>query len=317
MPSGTPYTESSLIDILRDFHEKTGEVSTTAFREDDLFPSADPYIERFGSWGNAVDAAGVPHGFMECPECGNLYGSMATHWRYNPDHRPEITERQHQILTGLLMGDGSISSGEGNTLIRCENITRPFLRWLKSEMGVLSKEVRPCSEDSFIWYTCKHPGFNRYASWYSSGRKRYPPDLELTPMILKVWFCGDGHKIVPEGRRVKLSIACSNEIDRPSFLKGLFHNLGVTPYVYEEEIVFDPDESQYLWDYMGDPLPGFEYKWPSEDDFEIDEEYWWSDCEEDILKEKYPEIGISVEDYLDRSRGAILGKVSRMGLTVE
>jgi hypothetical protein len=43
-----------------------------------------------------------------CPDCGESFKSVGHHWRYSPSHRPDITSKQKEILTGLVMGDGIV-----------------------------------------------------------------------------------------------------------------------------------------------------------------------------------------------------------------
>lgn len=237
----------------------------------------------------------------ECPYCENDYDYLGQHWRWNPQHRPKITQRQHEIVTGLLMGDGSIGgSDRKNQYIQCGNTNLDFLKWVGNEMGILSSSIRfhssgeengmkniesgfsPNAEpneykDVYIWLSRSHPGFNKYDEWYGDDRrKRFPEGLELTPLILKIWFCCDGW-IDSRRERNELNIACTNESDRKTYLRDLFKRKGFEARFIEEKyrsgkyegrdklkIRFTQSQSEELWNWMGGALPGFEYKWWNE-----------------------------------------------------
>lgn len=246
---------------------------------------------KFGSWPNAVDAAGIPHNFVECPygECSNLYSNLGRHWDLNPAHYPNIEDRQYEVLTGLLMGDGSLNSYGKNSYFVCNMITKEFLEWLDDEMGVLgtgvqlkntSKEQAEWSRRSgnnpdalkenynpiYTWNSRCHRGFNKYQKWYESGNKKYPVDLVLTPLVLSVWFCGDGSLVKRDGVRPHIQISCSNELgasDGRSKIVDLFSDIPVSPKFDFQIFRFGVDDSEWLWDWMEGPLPGFRYKWPS------------------------------------------------------
>mgnify|MGYP007057105309 CR=1 FL=1 len=38
-----------------------------------------------------------------CPKCGTEYKRLGGHWRYNPDHRPELTEKQLDIINLIII----------------------------------------------------------------------------------------------------------------------------------------------------------------------------------------------------------------------
>lgn len=228
------------------------------------------------------------------PECDGVFEHLGTHWRYNSEHRPEITDRQHEILTGLLMGDGCVEVNEEkwNPQFCCNMTTRPFLEWLKGELAPLSKDVkfkasaemlaaeskkRGCVvnedkyRDQYRLRTFVHPGFEEYRNWSSEGEKKYPEDLKLTPLILKVWFCGDGTSYDNKTKPPSIELSCANEYNRAEFVKSLFGFLDVDPTIRKNikndggldmKLYFDSKDSEILYDYMEDPLPGFKYKWP-------------------------------------------------------
>ena len=144
-----------------------------------------------------------------CPNCGEVFSSLAMHWYHESCPYPELGSRRREILTGLLLGDGSIPEVPGNHSFRLPMINRRFLEWFNEQMEYLTTGVRlvhtaaelaehnresgfsPTAEaknyhDTYVVRTRAHPYFNELRSWYDSGQKRFPDDLALTPERVEV-----------------------------------------------------------------------------------------------------------------------------------
>lgn len=225
----------------------------------------------------------------KCPTCGDSFKALGTHWRYKPEHRPEFTDKQREIIIGLLMGDGTITSRHTPRL-KAQMTNLEYLEYLQDEFGVLSIDIsvaRTAEEgaahsrnyenpnadpsdynDIYDWGTRAHPSLSEYADWYIAGQKIWPENIELTPTVLKHWYCGDGH-MNTQRASPRLSIGIFNESDNASKLSSLFTEVDLPSPRYNiydgnAMIRFTVDESREIWNYMGDPLPGFEYKWPKD-----------------------------------------------------
>lgn len=89
-----------------------------------------------------------------CPQCGNWYKGIGVHWaRSSSCSYPELTERQNDIINGLLLSgaggfSGNLSDGELHFIVHSTN--RELLDWLDDEFGIISKGVSLAisSEDS-------------------------------------------------------------------------------------------------------------------------------------------------------------------------
>jgi hypothetical protein len=234
----------------------------------------------------------------ECPECGKEYKNLGQHWRYSPPHRPELTQKQLEITTGLLMGDGYIYANTKNAELRVEMISSNYLEYLDNIFGCLGRGLSmtltavesaknnrdtgfsPNAKeenysDVYQWETRVHPKFNEFREWYSSGKKVWPEDIELTPTVLKHWYVGDGHYHNSRSHN-HIQISVSNEVKNTEKVFKYFSNVGLPQpsnhHISEQiksenkkcDIVWGIEESYELWDYMGEPLPDFEYKWPDQ-----------------------------------------------------
>ena len=224
----------------------------------------------------------------QCPNCGEEYARLGTHWAFNSSHRPELTQKQLEITTGLLMGDGWIDPNGKNFYLLTSMISPNYLEYLDNIFGCLGTGVRlektaaesakrnrdsgfrPNAKeenysDLYTFQTRSHPKFNEFRDWYATGEKVWPENIELTPTVLKHWYVGDGH-YDDKNTNNYISIGMYNEIENTEKVSQYFTNVGLPePSNYTaDEAVWTVEDSYTLWDYMGEPLPDFEYKWPEE-----------------------------------------------------
>jgi len=125
-------------------------------------------------------------------------------------------------------------------------------------------------EDQYIFRTISHPELERFNEWYSSGEKTFPKNIKLTPTVLKHWYCCDGYFDNSSNQRITISVA--NEVENKDKLLKMFRESGLPSPKFRKcrrkdgyvgcRLEFLKSDSLKIWEYMGDPLPGFEYKWP-------------------------------------------------------
>lgn len=225
-----------------------------------------------------------------CPICGLERQMLARHWNSNKCTFPEFTSRQKNVLTGLVMGDAYVNRRKGRLpRLRMETTNPEYLTYLDDLFGPLSTgepSLRRTSEelskrdtiprfdnseykDQYDWGTRSHPELSSWAEWYKNGKKTWPENISLTPTTLKHWYCGDGsfHK-----DHYTITIYLSNEADSKQKVDRYFTRVGLpSPRWYKRErrdgsiaaeIGFNKDESAELIEYMGESIPGFDYKWP-------------------------------------------------------
>jgi hypothetical protein len=222
-----------------------------------------------------------------CPSCGEEFDKPGLHWSHGTCPYPEISPIQEAVFEGLLMGDGSIpkQSGGNSALLHLPMINRRFLEWIDERLGILTTGVslkKTASElasnnresgfspnakeeryhDMYTIWTRTHPYFEDLRErWYPDRNKQFPDDLELTPLRAKLWYLCDGYLDVGQHGRPRIEIKARNEEKRAEFLVGLFEDVGFSPLYKRHELRFTCDETEDLVEWMGDPLPGFEYKW--------------------------------------------------------
>lgn len=234
----------------------------------------------------------------QCPQCGEQFQSIGQHWRRsNNCQYPKLTNKQVDIIKGLLLGDGHLASHH-NKNEKCHlsvnMITRKYLEYLDDIFGSLSTGVKegPSARqrarenresgfspnakaedyhDVYRWRTCNHPKLDRFARWYKKIGKVWPKDIRLTPVTLKNFFVGDGRKCSNKQPYIEINI--SNEGENKDKVNSMFSNVDLPlPNSWDKHardngsistsIRWTVKQSKELWKYMGPPLPGFSYKWP-------------------------------------------------------
>jgi len=231
-----------------------------------------------------------------CHECGNEYQKLALHWSLSDCSHKKFSDHQHEILTGLVLGDASVkvNSERQNPRVYAVMITKEYLEYLSIEaFPHLSSEVRleKTAEESveqskrngvnenakienyhdvYRWYTMSNPELNTYRDWYKTGSKVFPSDIELTPTTLKHYYVGDG---TFEQEEHMASISICNEAGNGEKIVNMFERVGFENFTWscwerdngytEAQIRFGVPGTDNFFDYIGrDPLPGFGYKFP-------------------------------------------------------
>jgi len=194
------------------------------------------------------------------------------------------------------MGDGCVKQSSRNPNLSVAVIEQDFLKYISEVFGVLGNDVRlmrsseesaeqnrvskfsPNAEadnysDLYEWKTVNHPELLEFRNWYSSGKKVWP-DINLTPTVLKYWYCCDG-TYDTNNLQNRIILYMSNEVDNTEKVNNMFTKSGLPKpnnYMISEResghihchAQFTVSQTQELFRYMGEPLPGFEYKWPKE-----------------------------------------------------
>lgn len=233
---------------------------------------------------------------MKCQECGEEFSSLGCHWRWEPEHRPDISEHQHEIITGLVMGDATVER-KGNPNICISMTNRKFLEHIQSVFGNLAlninitrtaEESAKCSRDSglspdaseedysdiYRLRTVAHPELKRYSNWYNSGPKVWPKDIQFTPTVAAHYYCCDGSLDTNPVNRAHFSVV--NESENENKIQSLFSQAGLNVAIGKNErlsgeykgrnrayVRLNKEQTQQFFSYVGEPIEGFEYKWPT------------------------------------------------------
>lgn len=230
---------------------------------------------------------------QQCPDCGEWYEELSRHWTETDCCRPPFTKKQREILIGSLLGDGNYDISR-NRFMWQRMITKPYLEWLQRQFGVLSNTISKCEPPSkaaqhlrdtlgvnadadncswgFTLQTKPHPELEFCEDWgYTEDgfESHFPDDISLTPMILKIWYIGDGNLHFNKGEFRQVEIKVVEQGHRIKYLMSLFNDVGFDVGVSSNTIRIPHGQTEQFFDYIGEPptasQAGFAYKWQYQD----------------------------------------------------
>jgi len=189
------------------------------------------------------------------------------------------------------MGDGSMhrpTKNNTNPRVEASMINKEYLNYLDKKFKYYGRgvEIKSTPSESasstsksfdidvnvdnystvYEWRTSYAPVFGKFAKWYSTGKKVFPENVILTPVVLKHWFVCDGHYDKNAwGKHIE--IAVSNERKNKDKIENMFKRVGFRVNSWNTwengaKIRFSKEESMKMFEYMGEPVKGFERKWP-------------------------------------------------------
>lgn len=226
----------------------------------------------------------------KCTSCGEEFKRLGMHWSQSKCGYPELTEIQRQILTGLLMGDGTLHTSESRKpYISTAMTNKPYLEHLDEIMGRFSTGVslKHSAEEKrdkdtanganqnpdienyshlYHWQTRRNTKLDIFKEWYKSGDKLFPEKLQLTPTILKHWYVCDGHLNKNTGKGASITISMSNERENTDKIDSYFKEADLPTPTWNItdnscNARWTTKESEKLFAYMGEHVEGFRYKW--------------------------------------------------------
>lgn len=226
------------------------------------------------------------HGKEKCPKCGAKKELLTTHWRMSSScSPPKLDERQKKVLEGMLMSDGTVEKNGDYVKFSYYGTNKEYMEWLIDELGIFSNDLRLSVDgeskydyapdfysevpSDYYTFTVKAiPEVKEFAEWYSTGDKKFPEKLELTPELCRAWYCGDGSLIWSEkwNQVNQAVIGCSNEQKNLEYWTDRFKDLGFSCFVIERGLIgFSKESVQDFLEWMGSPPPGMSYKWEIND----------------------------------------------------
>jgi len=104
-----------------------------------------------------------------------------------------------------------------------------------------------------------------YKHWYPNGKKLIPQDLELTPLIVRQWYIGDGSLICRKNRRPHIILStCGFSIKGVKWLIKELNKLGFISMqqLSNNTIGISTYSTKKFLDYIGEcPVKCYQYKW--------------------------------------------------------
>lgn len=218
--------------------------------------------------------------FSQCPHCEKVYREIARHWKQSSCDYPQLSKEQREIITGSLMGDGHLDKRNKNPIVKWTMTSKEYLKYLsKEKFPLLSLEVNQMSKEKqhhsemFGLWTRALPELKDFNYWYQGkNNKIFPKDISLTPKAFKHWYVQDGNFY-----HNSIKITCCKEIENTDKLNKIFSGSEIpNPYKFDKrkttfdgkqfplmDICWNTTQTAKIFGMIGEPLPGFEYKWGS------------------------------------------------------
>lgn len=214
-----------------------------------------------------------------------MYTSPSHHWRRSGCEYPTPTARQHEIITGSILGDGTIyQPSNGNAWYAVDNTQEDYLQWLDNQLGVFTNGVKlvktsselaesrsGSAEDYSNIYRIQSkrvPYFSDlYEKWYPAGNKMIPQEFSLSPLKLTLWYVDDGNvRYLDKDTHTPLpKISINNWMSKKNMVESLFKEIGLNPTIRGHKLHICADESDDFFEYIQCGVPGFPYKFPKQD----------------------------------------------------
>ena len=187
-----------------------------------------------------------------------------------------ITDYLLEVLNGSLLGDGNLHSPVGFQAVYHQDSSQSeFIDYVANILKDNDYLSTTYDYDRFDKRTGKT--YHSYSvnsvftvelqeqrnNWYPCGVKIVPPKLELTSIMVSLWYLGDGNKS-KEDREVRLSTDAFtvNDIE---LLVSKLNNVGIcsTRLKSKNCIYIKAKSYDTFFDYIGDcPIACYDYKFP-------------------------------------------------------
>lgn len=180
-----------------------------------------------------------------------------------------LTPNQLEIITGELLGDGSLNVGRTYVNAKFQWGGKSFEHgaFLHETLGIFAGYFK---QDRVYWKIVSKAAMAFtpiWRDWYVSGKKCVPQNLALTPTVVRHWYLGDGYLKRRVHRRpaVLLSTQCFDSYSLETLIRA-FHAVQLHPWREKnhsgEMLRFSTDETEAFLRYIGPcPFDHYQYKW--------------------------------------------------------
>jgi len=217
----------------------------------------------------------------KCRSCGEYFDGVSIHWTKGSCTGPELSSYQRELIEGMLLGNGWLTYGNKHPKLEVAMTNKTFIEWLMKELGYI------CTGNAFVddektnitggvtrvrkvykIQTHTLESLRKYKNWLDDIWRKGGRSLEITPLKLKLWYVSNGSIARVDGGCH--AVIFETGVENENQLESVFDSIDIEftratnfdKSVSSDHLRFSRPESQKLWDYMGVPLPGFEYKWP-------------------------------------------------------
>jgi len=196
-----------------------------------------------------------------------------------------LTKSQIEILEGLIISDGSLECRDKNASFNQKCINKTYIEYIQNSLPFLWNKIRViyggpsiiCGINTMLKdaYSIKSRTdqylTKQYNRWYKNKIKIIPPDLQITPLMLKNWFYGDGSSTYHKTKKRSNSKQIDLLLCTDSFTyiecqllqqKLKYIDLDFNISKRKQLISGKKKTIKQFFDYIGPcDVAGFEYKW--------------------------------------------------------
>ena len=184
---------------------------------------------------------------------------------YNEQHKPNITfsQENREIILGNLLGDGSIRKYSLYSSYQHLDKHEEYCVWLKNKLeedGIIFSDLYKNKKNYSIISSNSNYCFNEiYDMFYVNNKRIIPPNIILTPIILRQWYISDGNAATNGGRRI------ARITDVPNILLDQLRSIIGVDCSYKSECFYIPKRYvEKFLNYIGEPpVDVYRYKWKS------------------------------------------------------
>lgn len=281
------------IDAIRDFIQTFNRVPKTYsdwnehMKELGYSTSAPNFTQNTGiNFSAVMEMAVEGDNLIACNDCGKRFSKIGRHLSQSNCEYYSIDEYTMELLTGLWLSDGWIAhSSNDRYILHVEMTNKKFLEWFKQSVNIPTSDVklRSTAEESAERAVesgiVEQSNHDDYAALYRLNTIAHPDlamfsqmsktEVNLTPTISKMWYCGDGSVHWVNGFSF-VQITISKTIDEIMQLTDQLDKQNIDTEIDSirndgKVIRFNKNQSEQFLEWIGPAPPGFEYKWELDD----------------------------------------------------
>jgi hypothetical protein len=160
-----------------------------------------------------------------------------------------FSDVQQSILIGSLLGDGHLTKPRsqygGSAFVKNQcNAHLEYLQWHLQQFNSFPCSIHPgqtmVNDKSYqrnTFYLGVSPFLSTLRkSWYPNGIKTIPPDIQLTPLSIAIWYFDDGSNIL-KARRASFATYCFSRIELERLTSILHHQYQIACTINSKNVI--------------------------------------------------------------------------------
>jgi len=190
----------------------------------------------------------------------------------------ELTDEAVQFIEGQLLGDGCLHSRSvfsaqyqhgSKYLAYCEWVSATLSGYGIQQSGNIHKTLVLGKYDSYHYCSLAYAELRALRErFYPKVKKIIPADLEITPLVLREWYVGDGSLAYPKSGRPSIKLAtCSFTKEDVARVADKLRDIGLSVVHHSnkyERLSVSANSVGMFLEYIGPPpegIPMYHYKW--------------------------------------------------------